>query len=213
MLGMLLALMLEGGAAAAPKDPPTPVGPAWLRVPDPTEISQYYPASAAMRGVAGRAVLSCTVNAAGLLFDCTAVEESPPGEGFGEAAVRMSRLFRMRPTTKDGQSVDGGKIRIPLQFAVPDRKIDDLTVTLKCYGRTAVAADVTPRSEEAWDAARIWLSQALLLTYKSSSKLSSLEQSLNQAHVAALAEKDPKARPTLAECVAAVRKVGQPPSK
>jgi TonB family protein len=208
MLGAMLALMLEAGPPAAPKAQPTTAAPAWLKVPDPADFAPYYPASAAMRGITGRAVLNCTVTAAGVLVDCEAVEESPPGEGFGEAVVRMAHLFRMRPMTKDGQPVAGGKVRIPIQFAAPGGKMDSLSVTLKCYGRTAVAADVTPRTEEAWNAARTWLSQALVLYYQSSSKLSSLEQSLHQAHVDAEAEKDPKARPTLEECVAAIQKVG-----
>jgi protein TonB len=33
--------------------------------------------------------------------------------------MRMTRLFKMRPQTKDGQPVDGGTVRIPLRFVLP----------------------------------------------------------------------------------------------
>ena len=39
--------------------------------------------------------------------------------GFGDAAMKMSKLFKMRPQTKDGQPVDGGTVRIPIRFTLP----------------------------------------------------------------------------------------------
>ena len=40
-------------------------------------------------------------------------------QGFGDAAMKMTKLFKMRPQTKDGAPVDGGKITIPIVFNVP----------------------------------------------------------------------------------------------
>ena len=39
--------------------------------------------------------------------------------GFGEATLRMSKLFRMRPKTQDGAPVEGGSVRIPIRFNLP----------------------------------------------------------------------------------------------
>ena len=39
--------------------------------------------------------------------------------GFGDAAMKLSKLFKMRPQTKDGQPVDGGTVRIPIAFRLP----------------------------------------------------------------------------------------------
>jgi protein TonB len=33
--------------------------------------------------------------------------------------MRMSRLFKMRPMTKDGSPVSGGTVRIPIVFRLP----------------------------------------------------------------------------------------------
>jgi protein TonB len=69
--------------------------------------------------VSGRATISCTVNARGALDGCNIISEDPSDMGFGDAAMRMSKLFRMRPKTTDGQPVDGGTVRIPLRFVLP----------------------------------------------------------------------------------------------
>jgi len=69
--------------------------------------------------VAGHATLRCQVNRFGRMESCTVTEETPPGLGFGQAALDMSLLFKMKPMTKDGVAVDGGVIVIPLKFAPP----------------------------------------------------------------------------------------------
>ncbi|MDZ4320415.1 MAG: energy transducer TonB [Phenylobacterium sp.] len=64
-------------------------------------------------------VLSCQVTARGTLEGCSVVEESPADQDFGAAAMRMTRLFRMRPRTADGAPVEGGTVRIPITFRLP----------------------------------------------------------------------------------------------
>lgn len=67
----------------------------------------------------GRATISCTVTAKGTLESCEVQAEEPADMGFGEAALRMSKLFRMRPKTQDGAPVEGGSVRIPIRFNLP----------------------------------------------------------------------------------------------
>lgn len=70
-------------------------------------------------GAEGRVVLSCSVTARGTLENCSVVEENPADQDFGSAAMRMTRLFRMRPRTADGAPVEGGTVRIPISFRLP----------------------------------------------------------------------------------------------
>ncbi len=70
-------------------------------------------------GIAGRAVIACTVQLDLTLGDCAVQSEEPPDQGFGAAALKLSTLFKMQPVTRDGQPTTGGKIVIPIRFALP----------------------------------------------------------------------------------------------
>ncbi|WP_312165205.1 energy transducer TonB [Phenylobacterium sp.] len=106
---------------AAPPAPRAAViqNPDWLRLPSGQDIARYYPDRAQRMNVEGRAVLGCTVTSNGALENCRVVSEEPADQGFGEAAMKMSRLFRMRPMTRDGEPVAGGAVRIPIRFVLP----------------------------------------------------------------------------------------------
>ena len=59
------------------------------------------------------------LTAKGTLEGCSVTSENPGDYGFGDAAIKLSRLFRMKPKTLDGSPVDGGQITIPIVFTVP----------------------------------------------------------------------------------------------
>lgn len=105
----------------APPSPPAPVGPRritspkWIKRPNGNDFARYYPSRAQEREREGKAVLDCTVRADGTIA-CSVASEDPPGWGFGDAAVKISRSFQIAPKLEDGEPSEGGRITVPLSF-------------------------------------------------------------------------------------------------
>jgi TonB family protein len=93
--------------------------PDWLRKPSGDDMANFYLPLAQMFWLSGRAMIDCTVTAQGALSDCSVGGETPTGVGFGQAALGVSSLFRMKPQTLDGAPVGGAKIRVPIRFVTP----------------------------------------------------------------------------------------------
>lgn len=107
-------------AVDPPPRPPTPsviTNPTWLERPNARDFARYYPERALERGQEGRVNLACLVAADGRIA-CTVTSEDPTGWGFGDAAMRISRHFRMAPATRDGAATSGGRVNVPIRFNV-----------------------------------------------------------------------------------------------
>src|SRR5665213_874571 len=118
-IAIALGLAAMGWSAAAQPGPSIITMPDWSAKPTGEDLAGVYPEAAMKAGLEGRATIACVTTADGLLADCQVVAEDPPGAGFGDAALTLSARFRMRPMTKDGHAVAGGKVRIPIVFRLP----------------------------------------------------------------------------------------------
>ncbi len=108
--------------AAANADETAPRGPAisyadvpFSQRPNASDYSRYYPRRARYNGIDGRVVLSCVVQRS-LRLQCSVAEENPPGQGFGDAALRIARRFRAERQFPDGRSTVGAQVNMPMVF-------------------------------------------------------------------------------------------------
>lgn len=83
-------------------------------------MARFYPDRAARLEKSGRVTLSCRVKANGTLEACSVTSEDPTDFGFGDAALKLSRLFKMKPQTRDGTPTEGAPVTIPLVFNPPE---------------------------------------------------------------------------------------------
>ena len=113
-LAAAAAFALASTAVAQPTPPRVVTNPDWESTPTAEDVSRLYPPQTGR--VEGRVRLSCLVASDGRLSECTVAAESPAQAGFGEAALKMAPLFKMKPQTRDGQPVGGAKVNIPIIF-------------------------------------------------------------------------------------------------
>lgn len=122
-LALALTLALTGVAKAAPSGDPI-----WTARPSGEDVARVYPLEAWARKEAGQAVLVCRADAKGRLSPCRLLAMSDTS--FGAGALKLGPLFRLRPTTSTGESVEGLVMVLPIQFTVDGSRSPDLVYAL-----------------------------------------------------------------------------------
>jgi hypothetical protein len=92
------------------------VPPAFLKKPDPRQLLAVYPTKAG--GREGEAQISCEVDVSGVAGPCEVLSETPPGLGFGPAAITLGPTFLLSPATKNGLAVPG-RFTVTIKFSNP----------------------------------------------------------------------------------------------
>jgi TonB family protein len=115
-----LGLLAAGTALAqeAPDGTPRATQADWVAKPSGDDMAEAYPPVAETLGVTGHVLLACKVATTGRVEDCQVTSETPPGFGFGAAALKVAPLFQMAPSTVGG-SATVSTVRIPIRFALP----------------------------------------------------------------------------------------------
>lgn len=117
---LVVALAFAIAQASSPGEAAIPHRvPEWIQRASGQDLARVYPRSARRRGVEGIALVSCRVTADGAMADCKVEQEAPLHEGFGDAALELMPLFRMRSQADGGAPVEGGTVRLPIQFRLP----------------------------------------------------------------------------------------------
>lgn len=119
MAAVLVALLVLQAAAPARPPPSTSDMPGWSRTPSAADMTAAYPAEALAANFAGSATIECSVDAAGGLKDCVAVDEVGPG--FGDAAVAVASKFQMPTKAPSGAPTAGRTVRFPIQWVNPTK--------------------------------------------------------------------------------------------
>jgi TonB family protein len=159
---MLAGLMALGLAAAADPPPAPPAPPHTVSgvvvQPQPsTEVEKspdarvrsaggadealgnyvaIWPKHAYAAGKDGRVTLSCLIDTHGLAEWCRVAAETPPGQGFGRAALELKPTFKLTPATgPDGKPV-AKVMQINVSFRAPDFQFDQAQLAREMWDAT-----------------------------------------------------------------------------
>lgn len=95
-------------------------GPRFVRGPSGAELARLHPAQA--RGglfsgrVSGEGIIHCLIRLDRQLEQCSILSETPPGRGFGVAALQAAGFFRFDPPTRGGRAQAGEGVTLTVSF-------------------------------------------------------------------------------------------------
>jgi len=92
-------------------------GLTWLQAPTYAQVVEAYPARARATRVGGHVDLNCRLGVEGRPDFCEVLAEEPRGQGFGDAARKLTHDFRGPLTDGNGVSIRGASVQIPFVFA------------------------------------------------------------------------------------------------
>jgi TonB family protein len=98
-------------------DVPTTIQAAdWIYMPRPFQIFAFLPHRIQRRGIMGNVVLKCRVLPTAAVSDCSVLSDTNPEGILGDAALKSSTLFKIKPRTVNGTLSENAWVRIPMSF-------------------------------------------------------------------------------------------------
>lgn len=113
LLGSAIAAVIGGSATGDPAQ--SDRNPDWVSRPTRESLLAVWPSDQLASEHGGHATLSCTVTVQGVLRACRVAEETPPGAGFGAAALALVPQLFFRPAMHNGQLIEA-TVRIPITW-------------------------------------------------------------------------------------------------
>jgi protein TonB len=89
------------------------MAPRFVRGPNVRDIARARPRGARGRGVVA---IRCRIRLDHALDQCRIVSETPPGQGFGQAALSQVAGFAFLPPTENGVPVEGESVTVTIDF-------------------------------------------------------------------------------------------------
>ena len=86
------------------------------------DFASVWPKAAYEARIHGDVTLNCEVDRHGLAERCEVVSETPPGKGFGEAALQLRPTFKLTPAHDASGPIDSW-MRIAIEFKPPDPQL------------------------------------------------------------------------------------------
>jgi hypothetical protein len=115
----ILGMAIIACAACASVAPDTASWPPWAEnAPGPNDYLRVYPAKAKALGAASSVRLACTIKRNRKL-DCATQWEQHPGQGFGEAALKISKLYVVKKSIEP-ELQPGRIVIVPVGFQIED---------------------------------------------------------------------------------------------
>lgn len=110
---------LAGIADAQALHPISPKGLPWRLTPSGNDIARYYPPAAERANLGGWTVVECLTQPTGKLDACKVLGEGPTGAGFGEAGLKLTRLFQLDLAKISPETLAGGVLAMPIILNIP----------------------------------------------------------------------------------------------
>lgn len=98
--------------------------PIWVQAASFEDLTRSYPTNAG--SVEGYAVAHCRVTRSGELAECQTIKEVPSKLGFGAAALRLTRKFRVLPELAQTPAPTPLWVDLPIRFPPPESETQRL---------------------------------------------------------------------------------------